>query len=64
MDYKQALSLTRQAKAVSQDYLDTQMEKAREVSIDARKKLLAAKQQERVEHRQKILELKTSLYGF
>lgn len=64
MNYKQALSLTRQAKAVSQDYLDTQMEKAREVSIDARRKLLTAKQQERVEHQQKILELKTSLYGF
>lgn len=64
MEYKQALSLTRQAKAISQDYLDAQMEKAREVSIDARRKLLAAKQQERVEHQQKILELKTSLYGF
>lgn len=64
MDYKQALSLTRQAKAINQDYLDTQMEKAREVSIDARRKLLVAKQQERVEHQQKILELKTSLYSF
>ena len=64
MEYKEAVSLSRQTKAVNQDYLDERMEKARAISIDAKKKLLAAKQQARVEHQQEIQELKTSLYGF
>ena len=64
MEYEEAVSLTKQTELVRPDYLDERMEKARAISIDAKKKLLAAKQQARVEHQQEIQELKTSLYGF
>ena len=49
---------------IDQNYLDEKMEDARKVSIDARRKLLAAKQQDRLNHQAVIQNLKSSLYGF
>ena len=64
MEYNVAYDLSKQVKDIDQNYLDEKMEDARKVSIDARRKLLAAKQQDRLNHQAVIQNLKSSLYGF
>ena len=46
---------------IAPDYIDNQMEKAREVSKSAKGKILASCTEERVKHRQDILNLKKSV---
>jgi hypothetical protein len=64
MEYNVAYDLSKQVKDIDQNYLDEKMEDARAVSQEARRKILAAKQQDRLNHQVAIQNLKTSLYGF
>jgi len=47
---------------IAPDYIDNQMEKAREVSKSAKGKILASCTEDRNKHRQDILNLKKSVY--
>ena len=64
MEYNIAYDLSKQVKDIDQNYLDEKMEDARAVSQEARRKILAAKQQDRLNHQATIQNLKSSLYGF
>lgn len=64
MEYDNAYEMSRQTKDIDQNYLDEKMEDARAVSQEARRKILAAKQQDRLNHQAVIQNLKSSLYGF
>lgn len=64
MEYDNAYEMSRQTKDIDQNYLDEKMEDARAVSQEARRKILAAKQQDRLNHQSAIQNLKSSLYGF
>jgi hypothetical protein len=64
MEYNVAYDLSKQVKDIDQNYLDEKMEDARAVSQEARRKILAAKQQDRLNHQVAIQKLKSSLYGF
>ena len=64
MEYNVAYDLSKQVKDIDQNYLDEKMEDARAVSQEARRKILAAKQQDRISHQAAIQNLKSSLYGF
>lgn len=64
MEYNIAYDLSKQVKDIDQNYLDEKMEDARAVSQEARRKILAAKQQDRLNHQVAIQNLKSSLYGF
>jgi hypothetical protein len=64
MEYNVAYDLSKQVKDIDQNYLDEKMEDARAVSQEARRKILAAKQQDRLNHQVAIQNLKSSLYGF
>lgn len=64
MEYDNAYEMSRQTKDIDQNYLDEKMEDARAASQEARRKILATKQQDRINHQEAIQNLKTSLYGF
>lgn len=64
MEYNVAYDLSKQVKDIDQNYLNEKMEDARAVSQEALRKILAAKQQDRINHQVAIQNLKSSLYGF
>lgn len=47
---------------IAPDYIDSQMEKAREDHKSAKAKILASCTEDRIKHRLEIINLKTSVY--